>query len=116
MEPYELTQGERRALKAIEDRLRLEAAGLDRRLREMTPGPLLRLRALGHRPLALLALVLGAASAVLLVAAVRGCGLGVVWAFAACWTGTLLTTAVLHRTTRHRAAPLPRAIPPGTRA
>jgi hypothetical protein len=112
-----LTQGERRALKAIEDRLRLDAAGLDRRLREMTLGPWGRLSELAGRPLALVAALLGLASAVLLVVAVRGAGLGVVWAFAVCWTGTLLTTAAVSRA-RRRGIPLPRPrpIPPATRA
>ncbi|MDI5962557.1 DUF3040 domain-containing protein [Streptomyces sp. SL13] len=102
MEGYEMSQGERRALQAIEDTLRLEASGLDRRLREMTPGLWLRLRRRAGQPLAGLAILFGVASAVLLVTAMRSSSIGVVWGFAACWTATLLTTAVVSRSAAAR--------------
>lgn len=97
MEGHELTKGERRALDAIEDRLRAESGGLDRRLREMTPGIRQRLLRVAEQPLACLALMLGVASALLLVLAVRSASVGIVWGFAGCWTATLLTSAAVSR-------------------
>jgi Protein of unknown function (DUF3040) len=90
MEGHGLSHGERRALYVIEEALRQEAAGLDRRLRTMTPRWGHRLATLACRPLAHLALLLGTASVVLLVTGIRTSSIAVIWAFSACCTVTFL--------------------------
>lgn len=93
MEGHELSHGERRALYGIEEALRREAAGLDRRLRTMTPR-------LWQRPLVHLVALLVIASVVLLVEGIRTSSTEVILAFSMCCTVTFLAVGRLSRTPR----------------
>lgn len=105
MEGHELSHGEQRALYAMEQALRLDAATLDRRLRTMTPRLRHRLFVLAGRPLTHLALLLGIGSLVLLVAGIRTSSLAVIWTFAGCWTAAMLTAWAAARAPRRESPP-----------
>lgn len=102
MEGHGLSHDERRALSAMEEVLRQEAAALDRRLRTMTPRLRHRLPWFSDRPIAYAALLLLIASGVLLAAAVHTSHPSVIWAFTACWTAAVLTGLAALRTPRRR--------------
>ena len=88
MDGARLSASERRALGEIEAALRSEAAGLDRRLRDLRVGLLRQAwESCGVRGLAVLGLA--ALSVTLLVAGVRTALPVVIWAFAITWTITL---------------------------
>ncbi len=110
MERHGLSHGERRALYAMEEMLRHDAAALDRQLRTMTLGSRHRLAGLLRRPLALVVLLLWAGSVALLVIGIRTSSTGVIWGFSACCAVTLLAATRLSRTSR--APEVPRSGPP----
>ncbi|WP_372509523.1 DUF3040 domain-containing protein [Streptomyces humicola] len=90
-----LTEAERRSLNEIETRLREESAELDRDLRTMAPGLWGRLREATGLVQGRLVVALGLVSLTLLAAAIRTSSAGVIWAFAICWTSTLICVFAL---------------------
>ncbi len=115
MEGHGLSHSEQRALYAIEEALRHDAAALDRRLRSMTPRFRHRVLVLADRPLTYLAALLAIASAVLLVVGVKTSSAAIIWSFAGCWTVTLLVGALSCRRPRRRPASRVRHTRPGRR-
>ncbi len=100
MEGHGLSHGEQRALYAMEEVLRQEAAALDRQLRTMTPRMWHRLADPLCRPATQLVVLLGMGSVLLLVLGIRTSSIPVIWGFSACCTVTLLAAGRLTRRPR----------------